>query len=116
MKLSAPLVTLLSAGALARVPSRPSGGASFKGNFASRTDCSAVTCVAATAGVAHIIVSRASTEAPGAGVLGYIADAVVAACPGSDIATNPYPAVLDPYLSSEAQGVGNLTESTFLSC
>lgn len=126
MKPSAPLaVTLLGStttGALALVPltSREHGDMSSttRDYYAASalpagTDCSAVTCVAAAAGVAHIIVTRASTEAPGAGVLGSVADAVVAACPGSDVATNPYPALLDPYLSSEAAGVGNLTESTF---
>lgn len=74
-----------------------------------RADCSNITCTPST-GAAHIVVSRASTEPPGTGVLGSVADAIVAARPGSDIATNPYPALLDPYLESETAGVGNLTE------
>lgn len=73
-----------------------------------RADCSNITCT--STGAAHIVVSRASTEPPGTGVLGSVADAIVAARPGSDIATNPYPALLDPYLESETAGVGNLTE------
>lgn len=74
-----------------------------------RADCTNVTCVPA-AGAAHIIVSRASTEAPGPGIIGAVADSVVSSCSGSDIASNPYPALLDPYLESETEGVGNLTE------
>lgn len=76
--------------------------------LAPRADCSNIACT--STGAAHIVVSRASTEAPGTGVLGSIAEEIVAACPGSDIATNPYPALLDPYLESETAGVGNLTQ------
>ncbi|KAK7735530.1 hypothetical protein SLS53_007443 [Cytospora paraplurivora] len=61
------------------------------------------------ASAAHIIVSRASTESPGTGMLGPIADAVVSACPGSDIVANPYPALLDGYVDSETAGIDNLT-------
>lgn len=50
--------------------------------------CDDVTCVPSSGG-AHIIVSRASTEAPGTGVIGSVADAVVSACPSSDVAANP---------------------------
>lgn len=71
--------------------------------------CSNITCVPST-GAAHIIVSRASTEAPGTGILGLVADAIIEACPGSDVAANPYPALLEPYLQSESEGVGNLTQ------
>ncbi|KAH8780290.1 cutinase [Diaporthe sp. PMI_573] len=78
-------------------------------SLAPRADCSNITCTPAS-GAAHIVVSRASTEAPGTGVLGSVAEAIVASRPGSDIATNPYPALLDPYLESETAGVGNLTE------
>lgn len=78
-------------------------------NVEARNSCSNITCTPAV-GAAHIVVSRASTEAPGTGVLGSVAEAIVAARPGSDIATNPYPALLDPYLESETAGVGNLTE------
>jgi hypothetical protein len=74
-----------------------------------RSDCSNITCTPAS-GAAHIVVSRASTEPPGTGILGSVAEAIVASRPGSDIAANPYPALLDPYLESESAGVGNLTD------
>lgn len=74
-----------------------------------RADCSNITCTP-SAGAAHVIVNRASTEAPGTGVLGSVAESIVASCPGSDIVANPYPALLDPYLESETAGVGNLTD------
>ncbi|CAN8102024.1 unnamed protein product [Discula destructiva] len=73
------------------------------------TDCSSITCTPAS-GAAQIFVSRGSTEDPGPGALGSISDAIVAACPSSRVTSNPYVALLDPYLSSEAQGVGNLTQ------
>ncbi|PSS05187.1 cutinase-domain-containing protein [Coniella lustricola] len=81
-------------------------------------DCSTITSCVPSQGAAHIIVSRASTEPAGTGVLGAVADAVVAACPGSDIVANPYPALLSPYLPSEPYGVGNLTElvTTYQAC
>ncbi|KAJ0118611.1 hypothetical protein J7T55_012863 [Diaporthe amygdali] len=78
-------------------------------NLTPRADCSNITCTPST-GAAHIIVNRASTEAPGTGVLGSVAESIVASCPGSDIVANPYPALLDPYVESETAGVGNLTE------
>lgn len=31
-------------------------------------------------------------------------------CAGSDIAETPYPAALSPYVESEQEGVGNLTQ------
>lgn len=52
------------------------------------TDCSSITCTPSS-GAAHIIVTRASTELPGTGTIGAVADAVVSACPGSDIVANP---------------------------
>ncbi|ROW00459.1 hypothetical protein VPNG_07926 [Cytospora leucostoma] len=73
-----------------------------------KTDCSNTTCPPAT-GAAHIIVSRASAEKPGTGRLGPVADAVVSACPGSDVVANPYPALLDGYVGSETAGIDNLT-------
>lgn len=92
---------------VASIPTTPNSQA--HSSLTPRADCSNITCTPST-GAAHIVVSRASTEAPGTGVLGSVADAIVAACPGSDIATNPYPALLDPYVESETAGVGNLTE------
>lgn len=53
-----------------------------------RSDCSLVTCVPST-GAAHIIVSRASTEAQGPGILISVAEAIIDACPGSDYSFNP---------------------------
>ena len=91
----------------ASIPTAPSAEA--PSTLTPRADCSSITCTPST-GAAHIVVSRASTEAPGTGVLGSVADAIVASRPGSDIATNPYPALLDPYVPSETAGVGNLTE------
>lgn len=70
--------------------------------------CAQVTCAPRAA--AHIIVTRGSTEAVGKGILDPVAEAIVSACPGSSVSANPYPALLDPYLSSEAAGLGNLTE------
>lgn len=52
-------------------------------------DCTTITeCVPST-GAAHIIVSRASTEAPGPGILLSVAEAIIDSCPGSDFASNP---------------------------
>lgn len=90
----------------ASIPTAPNAQA--HSSLTSRADCSNITCT--STGAAHIVVSRASTEPPGTGVLGSVADAIVAARPGSDIATNPYPALLDPYVESETAGVGNLTD------
>lgn len=56
-------------------------------SIARRANCS-ITCTPST-GAAHIIVSRASTEAAGPGILGYIADDVIEQCPGSDLDSNP---------------------------
>lgn len=91
----------------ASIPTTPESQA--RSILTPRADCSNITCTPST-DAAHIVVSRASTEPPGTGVLGSVADAIVAARPGSDIATNPYPALLDPYVPSETAGVGNLTE------
>lgn len=70
----------------------PSNDAVFQrqasNSSSSSAACGNVTCVPSSGG-AHIIVSRASTEAPGTGVLGYVADAIVSACPSSDVAANP---------------------------
>lgn len=51
-------------------------------------DCSSVTCVPST-GAAHIIVSRASTEAQGPGILLNVAEAIISNCSGSDYDYNP---------------------------
>lgn len=110
MKAFIPAVTLASLG-YAFVVLPELNEASTIENRADDT-CSNITCVPSS-GAAHIIVSRASTEAAGTGILGVVADAIIDACPGSDVAANPYPALLSPYVDSEAQGLGNLTEVSF---
>ncbi|KAJ4422180.1 hypothetical protein N0V82_003149 [Gnomoniopsis sp. IMI 355080] len=106
MKTAVALVSLVAAGGQSFVI--PADDALIL-TKASSSACANVTCVPSSGG-AHIIISRASTEAAGTGVLGYVSDAIVSACPSSDVAANPYPALLDPYLPSETAGVGNLTE------
>lgn len=71
------------------------------------TDCSSLEC---TTSGGHIIVTRESGAPSGTSAMNIIALGVTNQCPGSDIAETPYPAELDPYLSSEQEGVGNLTE------
>ncbi|KUI63425.1 Acetylxylan esterase 2 [Cytospora mali] len=73
-----------------------------------REACDTITCAPPSA--AHILVSRASTEPQGTGVLGLIAEGIAAACPGSNIVANPYPALLSPYVESETEGLNNLTQ------
>lgn len=70
--------------------------------------CSNITTCPPRAGAAHILVSRASAESPGTGLLGPVASAVASACPGSDVVANPYPATLAEYVGSEAAGVDDL--------
>lgn len=74
---------------------------------AQTTDCSSVEC---TTSGAHIVVTRESGAPSGTSAMNIIALGVKNQCAGSDIAETPYPAELDPYLSSEQEGVGNLTE------
>jgi len=62
---------------------------------------SQVTCSAG----AHIIVARASTEPPGTGIIGAIANRVAERIPGSDIVAVNYPATLREYVESESAGV-----------
>ncbi|KAK4210571.1 carbohydrate esterase family 5 protein, partial [Rhypophila decipiens] len=54
---------------------------------------------------AHIIVARASTERPGTGVIGIIANRVASQIPGSEIVAVDYPATLKEYPESETAGV-----------
>lgn len=58
----------------------------------------------------HIIVARASTEPVGTGMMGSIALKVQERIPGSDIEALDYPALLDPYITSQTQGVALLTQ------
>lgn len=57
---------------------------------------------------AHIIVTRGSTESIGNSILDPLAAAIASACPGTTIAANPYPALLDPYVASETAGLADL--------
>lgn len=75
-------------------------------SFAAALDCSSTSC---TTSGGHIIVTRESGAPAGVSAMNIIALGVRDQCPGSDIAETPYPAELSPYLSSEEQGVGNLT-------
>ncbi|ESZ99123.1 carbohydrate esterase family 5 protein [Sclerotinia borealis F-4128] len=61
-------------------------------------------------GAMHMIVARASTEAPGEGIIGSVATMVKAALPGSDSEAVVYPATLTQYQSSEASGVAAMTK------
>lgn len=53
----------------------------------------------------HIIVARASTELPGYGVTGALAQSLAKDIPGTTAEPVVYPAVLNPYISSENAGV-----------
>ncbi|GAA6008303.1 uncharacterized protein JCM10292_005525 [Rhodotorula paludigena] len=53
----------------------------------------------------HIIVARASGEAPGEGIIGAVATQVKRAVPGSESEAIDYPATLANYQSSQRQGV-----------
>lgn len=58
----------------------------------------------------HMIVARASTEAPGEGVIGAVAASIAQQIPGSDAVAVDYPATLTNYTSSESQGVAAMTQ------
>lgn len=58
----------------------------------------------------HIIVARASTEAPGPGYVGNVANAIKSKVAGSTITAVDYPATLDNYESSESAGVVAMTK------
>ncbi|KPM36473.1 hypothetical protein AK830_g10086 [Neonectria ditissima] len=58
----------------------------------------------------HIIVARASLEAPGPGIMGAVAEKIINRMPGSDIVAVDYPALLDPYVPSQTAGVANMTK------
>lgn len=55
-----------------------------------------------------MIVARASTEAPGEGIIGAVATKVQQTVPGSDSEAVEYPATLTNYQSSEASGVAGM--------
>lgn len=56
-------------------------------------------------GGAHIIVARASLEAPGYGIIGSVKDAILSRVPGSTAEFVTYPATLNDYFNSESAGV-----------
>ena len=56
----------------------------------------------------HMIVARASLEAPGQGIIGAVVDQVQSAIRGSDSEAVVYPATLDNYVSSESAGVAGM--------
>ncbi|GAA5902568.1 hypothetical protein JCM6882_009319 [Rhodosporidiobolus microsporus] len=58
----------------------------------------------------HMIVARASTEPPGEGIIGAVADDVKQQVPGSDSVAVDYPATLSNYANSEAQGVSAMQD------
>lgn len=86
MKTTVALISLVAAGG-GQSFVIPANDALFQRQTTSSA-CANVTCVPSSGG-AHIIISRASTEAAGTGVLGYVSDAIVSACPSSDVAANP---------------------------
>lgn len=85
------------------------------GNGTSNTTAAA--CV--PEGAVHMIVARASTEAPGEGIIGAVATSVKSAVPGSDSEAVDYPATLTNYTTSESSGVAamqNLIQSYATRC
>jgi hypothetical protein len=74
-----------------------------------RVDSTVADSSAACATGIHMIVARASTEAPGEGIIGAVATMVKNAVPGSDSEAVVYPATLTSYTSSEASGVAAMT-------
>ncbi|KAK7416745.1 hypothetical protein QQZ08_011886 [Neonectria magnoliae] len=58
----------------------------------------------------HVIVARASQEAPGPGMIGPVAAMVLERIPASDMIPLDYPALLNPYVPSQTAGVANLTK------
>lgn len=62
-----------------------------------------------TGDAVHMIIARASLEPPGTGVIGGVATQVMQQLPGSDLVPVDYPATLDNYPTSEAQGVKAMT-------
>ncbi|KAK3937517.1 acetyl xylanesterase [Diplogelasinospora grovesii] len=72
------------------------------------TMSAAQNCV--TNGGVHMIVARASTEAPGTGIIGAVANSTAQQLPGSDIVAVDYPATLVDYVQSETAGVTAMTK------
>ncbi|GME29270.1 putative carbohydrate esterase family 5 protein [Neofusicoccum parvum] len=58
----------------------------------------------------HLIIARASTEPPGPGMIGSLAEKIIAANPGATNESISYPATLDDYQDSSAQGTAAMTK------
>lgn len=58
----------------------------------------------------HLVLARASTEPVGAGMIGTVAAIVQTRVSSTDVESLEYPALLDPYISSQTQGVAALTQ------
>lgn len=58
-----------------------------------------------TGDAVHMIVARASLEAPGQGILANVSSRITEQLPGSNAVAVDYPATLNNYQSSEGQGV-----------
>lgn len=67
------------------------------------------TSACVTGDAVHMIIARASLEAPGTGIIGQVATQVQQQLPGSDLESVDYPATLDNYPQSEAAGVAAMT-------
>ncbi|MEV6348088.1 cutinase family protein [Actinoplanes sp. NPDC051851] len=88
-------------------PSLP--GLSFP-SIGGRTNVASTGDAAGNCPDAHIIVTRASTEAPGTGIIGSLATAVTRASDQTiTVEATDYPALLNPYPPSVAAGTRELT-------
>jgi acetylxylan esterase len=86
------------------------GAAAIDAGVKISTNSRQATGPAACAAGVHMIVARASTEDPGTGIIGAVANGIAAQIPGSDIVAVDYPAVLNPYLESETAGAQAMTK------
>lgn len=59
----------------------------------------------------HIIIARASTEPPGPGMIGALAEQVIQANPGATNESIDYPATLSDYQDSSEQGTAAMTRT-----
>ncbi|PQE31327.1 hypothetical protein CJF32_00001907 [Rutstroemia sp. NJR-2017a WRK4] len=82
---------------------------SASGYYPRAANASADATNCTTSGV-HMIIARASTEAPGEGIIGAVATMVKQAIPGSDSEAVDYPATLTQYQASEQSGVAAMTK------
>ncbi len=73
---------------------------------ASNSSAANTTCASGV----HMIVARASTEAPGEGIIGAVATQVQNSLPGSDSEAVVYPATLTDYVNSEQSGVAAMRQ------